>query len=289
MKKLRKMIYALALSASLLLTGCSGLLTSSMSDDGGQQEAWGAQGTQGAQAAQGATSRNEVGNVSQSSTKTPTMDLNGYSLTVNNAVYCLTDNGDMVMISGEYNGTYVLLTFASTTGIQANTSFSQKDFGSTTELGAAIVEPASGVVIADNSQAGISGASVSIKDISNSSMDITLSATLNAYNTAFSLNASGTVTLTDLDTCTKIISEFDGLAATVESSSSSSSGGGQPFTCTGCKGSRKCQYCYGEGSGVCGACLGLLDHCMSCGGTHVCKYCRGSGICHHCNGEGVMY
>lgn len=283
MKKLRKMISALALSASLLLTGCSGTLNPPMPGTGGQQEMWGTQGTTRANEPAAPDTPRDV---SQSNANTPTMDLNGYTLTVDNAVYCLTDNGDMIMISGEYNGTYVLLTFASTTGFKANTSFSQSEFGSTMEVGAAIVEPATGVVIADNSQAGVTGASFSVKDISDSSMNVSLSATVTEYNVTFTINASGTVTLTDLDTCTKIISELDELAASAQSTADSNR---QPFTCTGCKGSRKCQYCYGEGSGVCGACLGLLDHCMSCGGTHVCKYCRGSGICHHCNGEGVMY
>lgn len=283
MKKLRKMISALALSASLLLTGCSGTLNPPMPGTGGQQETWGTQGTTRANEPAAPDTPRDV---SQSNSTTPTMDVNGYAVTISDAVYCVTENGGMVMIAGEYSGVYVLLMLSSSTGFQANTSLSQKDFGSTKEVGAALVEPSSGLVIADNSQAGVTGASFSVKDISDSSMNVSISAALSESNLTFNISASGAVTLTDLDTCTKIISEFDELAASAQSTADSNR---QPFTCTGCKGSRKCQYCYGEGSGVCGACLGLLDHCMSCGGTHVCKYCRGSGICHHCNGEGVMY
>ncbi len=281
MKKLRKMITALALSASLLLTGCSGLLTSPMSDDGGQQEAWGVQGTQGAQ---GTTSRNEVGNVSQSSTKTPKIDVNGYSVTVADAVYCLTDNGNAILMSGEYNGSYVLLMFAATTGFKANTSFSRSEFGSTMEMTAALVEPSSGLAVADSTASGISSASFSVTDISGSSMDVSMSATLNAYGFTYSITASGTVTLSDLDTCSRIISEYDDLVASAQSTENSNR---QPFTCTGCKGSLKCQHCGGDG--VCPVCLGLLDRCLSCGGSHVCQYCGGNGICSYCNGEGVMY
>lgn len=277
MKKFRKMITALALSASLLLAGCSGTLNPPMPGTGGGQQA--------TQAAQGATRANGTANASQSNSTTPTMDLNGYSVTVSNALYCATDNGDLVVMSGEYDGASILLMFASTTRLQANTSFSRSDFGSTMELMAVLVEPPSGVVIADSTASGITTASFSVKDISDSGMNITMSATLNAFDSAFNINASGTVTLSDPDTCTRIVSEFDELAASAQSSSPS--GGGQPFTCTGCKGSGKCRHC--DGDGTCSACLGLLDHCISCGGSDVCQYCRGTGICSYCGGEGVMY
>lgn len=287
MKKFRKMISALALSASLLLTGCSGTLNPPMPGAGGQQETQAAQGTQAAQAAQGTTRANETANVSQSNVKTPAMDLNGYTATVSNALYCATDNGDLVVMSGEYESASILLMFASTARLQANTSFSRSDFGSTMELMAVLVEPPSGVVIADSSASGITTASFSVTDISGSSMNVSMSATVIGYDLIFNINASGTVTLSDSDTCTRIFNDFNDLAATVESSSSSGSGGGQPFTCPGCKGNGKCQHC--DGDGTCSACLGLLDHCISCGGSDVCQYCRGTGICQHCGGEGVMY
>lgn len=285
MKKLRKMIYALALSASLLLTGCSGTLNPPMPGAGGGQQT--TQAAQGTTLANGTAAPDTPRDVSQSNSTTPTMDLNGYSVTVSDAVYCLTENGDIVMIAGEYSGVYVLLMLSSSTGFQANTSLSQKDFGSTKEVGAVLVEPSSGLVIADNSQAGVTGASFSVKDISDSSMNVSISATLSESNLTYNISASGTVTLSELDTCTRILNDFNDLAATAESSSPSGSGGGQPFTCPGCKGNGKCQHC--DGDGTCSACLGLLDHCISCGGSDVCQYCRGTGICQHCGGEGVMY
>lgn len=306
MKKLKKMIAALALSVSLLLTGCTISInvpatpnatdeqkntqaeqgtqgTQAGQDAQGTQAGQPVQGTQAGQPAQDTTPANETVNVPQSSSKTATMDLNGNSITVTNAVYCLTDNGDMVIITGETNGAYFLLTFASTTGIQANTSYSQKDFGSTMELGVVVVEPSAGIVIVDHTQEGVTGASFSVKDISDSDMDVTMSAAMNAYNADFSFNASGIVTLTDLDTCTKIISEFDALAASAQSVANSNK---QPVTCAVCNGSKKCNICRGDRK--CHACLGLLDHCISCGGSNVCKYCSGSGKCRYCNGTGVI-
>lgn len=216
--------------------------------------------------------------------RVPAFSINGYSLTVAEAVYCETNDGDLVMMSGEYNGMYALLMFASTTGIKANTSFSRSDFGSTMELMAVIAEPLSGLSAADSTSSGITVASISVGDISDSGMNITMSVTMNAFDAAFDMSASGTVTLTDLDTCTRIVSEFDEL---VQSAQNTADSNRQPFTCTGCKGSLKCQHCDGDGS--CSACLGLIDHCISCGGTDICQYCRGSGTCSYCNGTGVMY
>lgn len=290
MKKLKKMISALALSASLLLTGCSGgtLNPPLPGADGGQQPAQTTKSAQAAQPAQGTTRANgSASPVSGGNTQAPAIDVGGQPFTVTNAVYCVTENGDMVMMTGEYDGLYVLLMYSSLSRIQANTSFSQKDFGSSMEVGAALVEPSAGLVVADNSSAGASGASFSVKDVSDSSMDISMSASVSGYDLVFNINASGTVTLTDLDTCTRIYSEFNDLAVSAESSSSSG-GGGQPFTCPGCKGSKKCQHC--DGDGQCSICLkGKLDHCISCGGTNRCQYCSGTGICHHCDGQGVMY
>lgn len=284
MKKLRKMISALTLSATLLLTGCSGTLNPPMPGVGGQQETQTAQTTQGVQAAQGTTRANRTGNVSQSNVNTPTMDIGGQSLTVADAVYCLTDNGNAILMSGEYSGMYVLLMFAATTEFKANTSFSRSEFGSTMEMTAVLVEPSSGLAAADSTASGISTASFSVTDISGSSMNVSMSATLNAYDRAFNITASGTVTLSDLDTCSQVISEFDDLVVSAQSTADSNR---QPFTCTGCKGSLKCRHCGGDG--ICSVCLGLLDHCLSCGGSHVCQYCGGNGICSYCNGQGVMY
>lgn len=286
MKKFRKMISTLALSLSLMLTGCSGTLNPPMPGAGGQQETQAAQTTQ---AAQGTTRENgtaapDTRNVSQSNVKTPTMDLNGYSVTVSDAVYCLTDNGNLVMMSGEYDGAYVLLMFAATTEFKANTSFSRSGFGSTMEMTAVLAEPSSGLAAADSTASGITTASFSVTDISDSGMNVSMSATLNAFDSAFNINASGTVTLSDLDTCTRIFNDFDDLVASAQSAADSNR---QPFTCTGCKGSLKCRHCGGDG--ICSVCLGLLDHCLSCGGSHICQYCGGNGICSYCNGEGVMY
>lgn len=269
---------ALTLSAAVLVAGCSGTLNPPLPGLTG-----------GSQTAQGTTRRNETAapdyrEVSRSSAASPAFSINGYSLTVADAVYCETNDGDLVMMSGEYNGMYALLMFASTTGIKANTSFSRSDFGSTMELMAVIAEPLSGLSAADSTSSGITAASISVGDISDSGMNITMSATMNAFDAAFDMSASGTVTLTDLDTCTRIVSEFDEL---VQSAQNTADSNRQPFTCTGCKGSLKCQHCDGDGS--CSACLGLIDHCISCGGTDICQYCRGSGTCSYCNGTGVMY
>lgn len=295
MKNLRKTISTLSLSVLLLLTGCSDISISPPllgTAAGGQQTTTTAKRTQKpAQGAKQDTTRwietdapDEFREVSQSNVTTPTMDLNGYSVTVFDAVYCLTDNGNLVMMSGEYNGAYVLLMYATTADFQENTSFSRSGFGSTMDMTAILAEPSSGLAAADNTQVGITSASFSVSDISDSGMNVSMSATLNMYDSPFKITASGTVTLTDLDTCTEILNEFNGYVLSAQETADSNR---QPFTCPGCKGSTKCQHC--DGDGHCSVCLGLVDHCISCGGSNRCQFCSGTGNCSHCNGEGVMY
>lgn len=288
MNRLRKIISVIAVSAALLISGCAVRQPetgSQITSDDQQVTEGTARQTTGKQTTESQSEPAEPDHSEEPQiiTITPSIDVNGNASSVANAVYCVTDDVSMIVASGERNGVYVLLLLASTTGFEANTSFSQDDFGNVMELAAALVDPSIGVV-SGISQVNLSEASFSITDISDDSMNVSMSAELISSDVVFEFNMSGTVTLTDWDSCTQIISEINDLAA---GSQSGSSGSNTSFRCTSCYGDGKCRYCKGDGS--CHDCFGLVDHCISCGGSNVCQYCLGNGVCKYCGGEGVMY
>ena len=94
-----------------------------------------------------------------------------------------------------------------------------------------------------------------------------------------------------------ISSLFIGLAIalTCESSSKDNYGSGKCSWDTNlaygknyCRGSRKCQYCYGKGWNYNPYDSGIIK-CSACNNTGDCSYCRGTGVCSKCGGRKYQY
>ncbi len=165
MHRSRKLISVIAMSAALLISGCmvreSDTGSQSISDDQQVTESTARQSTE----SQSEPTGPDHSEALQSNTITPSIDVSGRAFSVADSVYCVTDDVSMIVASGERNGVYVLLMLASTTGFEADTSFSQDDFGNVMELAAALVDPSIGVV-SGISQVNLSEASFSNTDIS---------------------------------------------------------------------------------------------------------------------------
>ncbi len=170
MYKSRKLISVIVMSAALLISGCmvreSDTGSQSISDDQQVTESTARQSME----KQSTESQSEPtgpdhSEALQSNTIAPSIDVSGSAFSVADSVYCVTDDVSMIVSSGERNGVYVLLLLASTTGFEADTSFSQDDFGNVMELAAALVDPSIGVV-SGISQVNLSEASFSNTDIS---------------------------------------------------------------------------------------------------------------------------
>ncbi len=311
MKKLRKIISALMMSALILIAGCAEIPsntslqnTNQQNTNNGQQAAPAQSTTTQSEAgdevfgidpsAQTPTPTDEVPGIDPSAQTLPaTIDIGGTSFAVSDAVYYQKDEGSMIVAVGEHNSLYALVMFAATTGFEANTSLSQSDFGNTMELGLIILDAETGDTVSGSSQNYMTNAAFSVTDISDSNMNVSMSGRLTFSDAVYDFKMSGSVTLTDPDTCGQIITRITNLAA---GSQGSPSGSNLCPACNGtgkcciCHGSTTCQSCYGRG-GVSYNTWGQGGSgwvtCTGCNGTGQCKYCY-RGICDSCGGSGRL-
>lgn len=311
MKKSRKILPALMLSALILITGCAEIPsntspqnTNQQNTNNGQQAAPAPSTAPQSEAgdevsgidpsAQTPTPTDDVSKIDPSAQILPaTIDIGGTSFAVSDAVYFFKDDGCMVVAVGEHNDLYALLTFATMTGIEANTSLSQSDFGNTMELAVILVDSETGDAVSGSSLANLTNAAFSVTDIADSCMNVSMSGKFSFSDAVYDFKMLGSVTLTDSDTCGQIITRITNLVA---GSQGSSSGNNLCPACNGtgncciCHGSTTCQSCYGRG-GVSYNTWGQGGSgwvtCSGCNGTGRCKYCNG-GICDSCGGTGRL-
>ncbi|MDE6030016.1 MAG: hypothetical protein K2G32_00145 [Oscillospiraceae bacterium] len=299
MNRLKKLIPALTLSAALLFTGCGARSASSLPDSGSspqaaesirQTEPAGSDSdisentpsTTTPKSTQSTSAPEDTPSTAEQNYTAMTIDVNGTPFPVVNSLYCHADDGgDLIVVSGEYSGVYIIVIVGTVGELSAGYHASQADYGNTLEIAAAIFSPLTNELYNGITPPTITDPDFSVNDISGGYMNLAMSGTITGVDLTF--NISGSAAFSDLDECQTVISELNDIAATIVAANKKT----EPFTCTGCKGSLKCYHCNGDGT--CSVCLGLLDHCISCGGTDVCQFCHGTTICPYCNGEGVMY
>lgn len=293
------------LSALILITGCAEIPsntspqnTNQQNTNNGQQAAPAPSTAPQSEAgdevsgidpsAQTPTPTDDVSKIDPSAQILPaTIDIGGTSFAVSDAVYFHKDEGSMVVAVGEHNSLNVLVMFATTKGIEANTSLSQNDFGNTMELDVILVDTETGDTITASSQNDITvtNAAFSVTDISDSNMNVSMSMGFSFSVAVYDVKMSGFVTLTDPDTCGQIITRITDLIAHYLCYECGGTG-----TCCICHGSTTCQSCYGRGGmsyntwGQGGS--GWVT-CSGCNGTRRCKYCNG-GLCESCGGSGRL-
>lgn len=285
MNKFRNMITALTLSAALLFTGCGVRpYQSSLPDSGSSLQAAESIPQTEPPEYQSDISANtrSVGN--DQSVTPMSINVSERGFTATNALFCSEDDSKQILITGEYENIYIfILIFVKE--MTAHSSFTQEDFGdigTDKYIAVTLMDPANNGIHGGVTPPYLTDIALSVGDITDDYMDISLSGTLIGL---YTFDISGSTSISTIDECLSVVSEYDAIAANIKSSLENENT--EPIRCTGCNGTLKCRFC--DGDGTCSACLWLIDHCISCGGSDVCQYCGGTGICHYCNGEGVTY
>ncbi len=305
MKKSCLSVLLIALMSMLIFCGCgsenNGIVnTASQTVSGNNSRASDINSLTPSANSDGAGEQSTVGFLGNlSKPETPSADIANMSLNVNNvdinvreALYC-TDSGYSVFISGEKDGDYFFAALDMVNAFTADSSFSQSDFGNTMQITATVSRPDSQEVYSGVTPNTISNASVSINDISNGVMNVSISGTINTDAGDIPFKASGAVKSSTNAEIMNIINGYGDILGTNNGNGNSNGyghdtdhnhgNGGNHQLCAGCKGNGKCQFC--KGDGTCHSCFGGIDHCIDCGGTNVCTKCGGSGICKYCSGN----
>ena len=294
MKRLRFAMASVLLSASLLVSGCSGeektdtVLTENNAPvvtNGGKTET------------EPVTEKNEsVTEEVKADTGELSISLNGENYDIVGSGYTVSEGISVAAITGKKDDTIVLVMaeFLGDT-VKSGASYSQSDFGENMAIEIDVYDDVSkkdyiGTTMNSNT---ISKGSIAVKDYGEKAyIDVSFSGSFSGDGLKCDFNASGRALYCEPDEFSQKV------LGALANMSEGNSGSAAADVCGGCRGTGKCYIC--GGSGTCQVCFGRGGvsyntwgqggsgwvECQGCHGDRRCKYCSGNGKCDICGGSG---